>query len=392
MKCQNCGSESKEGAVFCTNCGIRFEPAPANTAQDEPVPDVTAQDEPAPANTATVMIDPKPPSVSAIPDLPQLPDLPTPPVMPINQTTDIPTPGGYTSPSYATGDSVSCQNTQQTPPGDPGVYSYKPPPYPPGEQKDPSAQQYQSMQNNQPPPGYPPAQNYQPSSGYPSTQGYQPPGYSHNQGYPPPPGYIPGQQYTPVRQEKNKTGLIIGIVAGMAAVVIAMIVFWVHISNTFYERIAYEQFLNHTDQITVNRGPGILATPAPAPPSPVPFNNDSTSLPVRPPTQSDPIPGFDPFEVYSGEQLIGKWEFDTGVWIWYFGVSDNIEFVDHGDGTLVVYASEPSEWNTWFLNNDGYLIIETELGLVYEFQWVIQENNLLLIDSDNDIVQYTRTN
>ena len=314
MICEGCGSEIREGAVFCTECGKK--------------PEVKADEIPSAEMQA--------PCVSAIPEPPQMPDLPEPPQIIIPQ-------------------------------------AYQPP----QQQYQPPQQQYQP-----PPQAYqPPPQQYQPPP-----QAYQPP---QQQYQPPPQQYHPPQQYYQPQQQylhgpgvpkKSKTGLIIGIAAGSVGLITLIVFIGLFIGNRFSEGAAnLENLLNEIENTVTDHSSGLLATPAPVPPSP----------PV--------IPDLDPWERpnyvmkdMSEYDIEGMWELEDGDWIWFFGQSEFIYFIDNYDGTFDVYAYEPDEYGRCFFTEDGYMIVEFGWNDLEEFTWFYMEDYLVIRDRDGDSLFYVK--
>jgi len=336
MTCQNCGSESRDDAIFCTNCGKRFETGSAGSG---------------PVTTGPVTTGPEPPCVSAIPAPPQMPDLPAPPQMPTPQAISMPEPGSFTT-----------QSLPHQTPAEPVSYINTPP----VSQPPPFTQQ----------PGIPP----QPG---PYTQSQQrPPAQQYYQ--PPPQSYMP-PAYPPVSgQKKSKAGLIIGITAG-AAVLIAIMIAAVSIISNFIsnDRNFPDEWLHGSEAPFTERSPGILATPAPAPPPPMAV--EPLPLPER-------LPPSSPYN--SNNALIGNWELESGDWIWFFGKSNLISFTELTDDTFGVHVSESGNFAECFFDAQGFLIVESDDGWdgYFEFTWIIQDERLTIIDSDGDMIHYNRIN
>ena len=88
--------------------------------------------------------------------------------------------------------------------------------------------------------------------------------------------------------------------------------------------------------------------------------------------------------------LAGRWEFESGVRVWFFGMSDYIEFEVYGDGTGTVFESEEAESGTWFVDDDGYFIIEGDWSGTYTVELILSKDTLTIIDVDGDSIQYKR--
>jgi len=109
---------------------------------------------------------------------------------------------------------------------------------------------------------------------------------------------------------------------------------------------------------------------------------DHTPPPVRTPPPNVPV---------NKHEIVGSWEFVSGSWIWYFGLSDYILFLDFGDGNTEVFESEGEEWGIWYIDTAGYLIIEADYTGEYVFSYNILNNVLTLTDEDGDESTYVRT-
>jgi len=329
MKCDSCGAESRDGAVFCAVCGKRFDSEAAMPGVTEPV-----------INTA------QPPNESTITDQSQIPDLPASPVINQPQQTAQPDPVQYIHPQQ----NVPEQQYQQ--PMQPSQYQ-------------PTMQPQQYQQPMQPSQQYPqqyiPAQQYQP-------QQYQPQQYA--------------QPFGP--KKKTKPALLIGIITGSIILVTAVIFAGMALGNRFNTGIGdLEDFLHNLENPVTEQTSGILATPPPVPPSP--------PEPIHPPAL--PVPGPEPLPPAANlydHDFEGMWEYESGDWIWFFGLSDLVMIFHYYEDTFGLYASEPEEWVTCYFTEDGMLIVETDDGYIYEFNWEVNEDRLTIIDVDGDMLHFIR--
>jgi len=203
------------------------------------------------------------------------------------------------------------------------------------------------------------------------------------------PAYSP---FAPAAPKQVKTGTVIGIVLGSIAVIIAIIVFSalfiVNRINT--DLLNTGHYLRDPETSIIQQQSGIMATPAPVPPV----------LPVLPnaPPPFEPVPLPEPLPglpvIIENNELEGSWSYISGDWIWFFGESELIAFFEYfdDDGIFGVYASEPDEFAFCFFTEDGSLIVETDDGFYFEFNWRIFGDDLILIDSDGDMLQLKRIN
>lgn len=183
MFCKYCGAQLPDDAVFCDNCGAKMQAAPVTQPVSAP-------------GDANMPIQP----VSVPGDA----------NMPIQQESVSVQP----NPAY-----IPEQNVQPSPAYRSGTEYQQ-------AQGYQSGAAYQTPQNYQRETAYQSAQDYQTGAGYQQTQGYQsgvP--YQQAQGYQP---EFPYQQpYPPVQapeqEGKGHTGMIIGIVAGVAAVALIVV-------------------------------------------------------------------------------------------------------------------------------------------------------------------------
>jgi len=214
----------------------------------------------------------------------------------------------------------------------------------------PQAAQPQDIYNAPPsgtphPPGAPPAPG----------QAQQPYAYQQQQYHQPPPPYAP----MPAAQKKSNTGLIIGLTVGGVALIVLAVIIGIVVGGLFGESISdpwddpdfWEAF-----------------TPAP-----------------------DPQPDVTPLPPESiNTQLFGDWTRDYGDFIWYFGFAEIITFTDNGDGTFGVLEDDFYEAGTWFIDNNGDLIVEGDVSGTRKFSFSISSNRLTLIDSDGDTAYYIK--
>ena len=88
--------------------------------------------------------------------------------------------------------------------------------------------------------------------------------------------------------------------------------------------------------------------------------------------------------------LAGRWEFDSGVLVLFFGTSDYIEFEVHGDGTGTVFESADGESGKWYVDEDGFFVVEADWSGYYTFKLTLTDDTLTIIDEDGDLRQYKR--
>jgi len=347
MFCIYCGSKVRDDAVFCTNCGTRFGDAAA------------------PAT-------PEPAAASIMPDQPPMPEQPpeyTPPQYP---------PQEYAQPEYA-------PQQEYTPPPEYALQQeYTPPPeYAPQYAQPEYAPPPEETPQYVPPPEQPPTEipvQYDAQSA--SYEYPQPPQY-----YPSPPQYPP-QPGSPAggRQSKSKLALILGIAGG--AVLLIGVIFVLLLTGVFG---------GGSDKPEADVDPEPLVTVAPNPPEtpepsptkePTPTEEPSPTEKPDSTEQPDSTPA--PVSDSDFDGLAGRWEFDSGVLIWFFGTSEYIEFEAHGDGTGTVFESADEESGTWHIDEDGNFIIEADWSGTYTFELVLSEDTLTLIDKDGDSRLYKR--
>ena len=325
MLCKNCGYESRKDAIFCTNCGTRFD--------DAPMPVVAVPPEV-----------PTPPSTSIIPDPPKIPEMPAPPnIVSPQQEPPEDAPSQQETPEDAL-------PQQDEPP------QYPPPPpleYMPYQPTPPEYAPYQPT-----PPAYPP---YQP----------MPPEYAPYQQTPPP--YAPLPQYPPQSDKKQSNTAIIITIVCVAVLVIGAIIalFAFDFSTLFGDDVQWPE-------------PVIIVTPAPVQPPPPAVTPAPAQTPAPP--SLTPAPPSLP-----GDELLGNWEFDSGAWLWFFGESDYIMFLDFGGGDRVVFASEGDQLGDWYIDAAGSLFVEADYGMTYVFTYRIVGDRLTIIDDVYDQSIYIKT-
>jgi len=170
------------------------------------------------------------------------------------------------------------------------------------------------------------------------------------------------------------------IVAIICAAILAAVITLASIFNITYSFI--EGFRVGWDLTTQNVYPEL--PPVPATPN-VPENNrpepEHTPPPLRTPPPNNPL---------NSHELVGSWQYVSGNWIWFFGLSDNILFLDFGDGNTEVFESEGEEWGSWYIDSFGYLIIEADYTGDYAFTFNILNGVLTLTDEDGDESTYVK--
>ena len=90
-------------------------------------------------------------------------------------------------------------------------------------------------------------------------------------------------------------------------------------------------------------------------------------------------------QVNSGHQIVGKWEWISGDWIYFFGDSDVIEF--RANGTAISYDEE--EAGNWTISGQQITVVD-DYGDRYNFRFTIRNNLLVITDSDGDIGRWKR--
>jgi len=216
-----------------------------------------------------------------------------------------------------------------------------------------------------PPPGAPP------SPGAPiSQEAQQPFTYPQQQFHQPPPPHAP----MPTARKKSNTGLIIGLSVGGVALIVLAVIIGIVLGGMFGESL---------NDPWVDSDFGEVFTPVPEPPA---VNTPSVILPVP-----DPQPEVTPLPPEAiNHQLLGEWTREHGDFIWFFGLAERVVFNDNGDGTFGVSESEFDEIGTWYIDNNGDLIVEGEWTGTWKFNFSIDENSLTLIDSDGDTAHYSK--
>jgi len=193
------------------------------------------------------------------------------------------------------------------------------------------------------------------------------------------PGYAPIPQDPPPRDgfKKSSPGMVIAIIGAAILIAVIMLVSIFNITYSFIEgfKVGWEG----TTHFVYPELPSVQMTPsAPENARPQP---EHTPPPVRTPPPKVPA---------RTHELVGSWELVSGSWIWYFGLSDNILFLDYGDGNTEVYESEGEEWGIWYIDATGYLIIIADYTGEYVFSFNILNGVLTLTDEDGDESTYVR--
>ena len=101
-------------------------------------------------------------------------------------------------------------------------------------------------------------------------------------------------------------------------------------------------------------------------------------------TQTPPPP------VISDNELVGTWELDHGIPLYFFGSSEYIIIIEHGDGTFGVYESEYEEWGELRILSNGRMVVDGEWSGEWEFTYIISGNKLTIVDSDGDEAHYLK--
>ena len=84
-------------------------------------------------------------------------------------------------------------------------------------------------------------------------------------------------------------------------------------------------------------------------------------------------------------QIVGKWEYLSGTWIYFFGDSDVIEF--RPNGTAISYE----EWEAGNFSISGQQItVVDDYGDTYVFRFSISRNVLTITDEDGDVCRWER--
>ena len=79
-------------------------------------------------------------------------------------------------------------------------------------------------------------------------------------------------------------------------------------------------------------------------------------------------------------QLIGTWNFDTGTWIWFFGTSSIVEFIEDGSVTQV----DTYDTGQWEVTGVGKMAVNDSQGGTFAFEYELNGDSLVIIDSDGD--------
>jgi len=190
-----------------------------------------------------------------------------------------------------------------------------------------------------------------------------------------PPNLPPGDSF-----RKSSPGMIVAIVC---AAILAALVMLVSVFNITYSIIeGFQIGWDLTTQSVYPVPPPVQSTPAaPVTPEIARPQPEHTTPPVRTPVPNLPV---------NTHEIVGSWERVSGSWIWFFGLSDNILFLDFGDGNTEVYESEGEEWGIWYIDVTGYLIIEADYTGEYAFTYNILNGVLTLTDEDGDESTYVR--
>ena len=412
MKCQNCGSDIRNDATFCTNCGTRIDIGGASaendtaetTAETTPIEETTAETTsaenvtvetttvenviPETGTTETITetvttttvameteksetfaykpiaVDPQAPCVSSIPAPPQMPDLPANPVMPtdrfapINQPVQVegipPNPDAYAPPMY--------------PPGAPSAIPSVPPGAPSAAPGGPTGVPMPQVSYTQEPGQQYYQQPYQPP-GAPAAWGAQPPAQAP---------WVPPPPTSTVPKKANK-GLIIGLIAGGVVLIAAAIVIGIFVSRLFYDALEeFEQAIHDIEQ-------PVLVTPEPLP------QPTAAPVPLTPsPTPDTPVRPTPPPSLVSDNELVGMWELDYGAPLWFFGRSEFIMIIEHEDGTFNIFESGSEEWGLLHIIDDESWFVEGDWSGDYDFTYKLNGNRLTIIDIDGDEAHFNK--
>ena len=87
-----------------------------------------------------------------------------------------------------------------------------------------------------------------------------------------------------------------------------------------------------------------------------------------------------------GHPLVGRWQHESGNWIYFFGNSGLIEF--GADGAVV--SQDEQGKGKWTADGNDRITVSETGGKNYKFTFTINKNILTLIDSDQDKSTYTR--
>jgi len=114
---------------------------------------------------------------------------------------------------------------------------------------------------------------------------------------------------------------------------------------------------------------------------------------ILPPPQpvDTPPPNTPPAGVSSDNELIARWERLDGDYLWFFGDSDYVEFIELSDGTLNIFLTDDDgRGSGYIIDATGKLFVTASWGSEYEFDYVIDDELLIIIDSDFDTAYYNR--
>jgi len=82
----------------------------------------------------------------------------------------------------------------------------------------------------------------------------------------------------------------------------------------------------------------------------------------------------------SSHQIVGRWEYQSGFWLYFFGDSEIIEF--RANGTAISYDEYLA--GTWSISGQQLTIVY-DYGRIEEFMFSIRNNLLTITDSDGDV-------
>ena len=85
-------------------------------------------------------------------------------------------------------------------------------------------------------------------------------------------------------------------------------------------------------------------------------------------------------------RLVGKWDFDAGTWIWFFGTSSVVEFFEDGTVTQV----DTYDTGEWEVASSGKMEVNDSQGGTFAFDYELNEDSLTIIDSDGDRAVWIR--
>jgi len=85
--------------------------------------------------------------------------------------------------------------------------------------------------------------------------------------------------------------------------------------------------------------------------------------------------------------LIGKWEHQSGDWIYFFGESNIVEF--KADGKVISHDEENT--GDWTISGSEQLRVDPDSGRSRNFTYSINANILTIIDEDGDIGRWQKT-